>query len=403
MEGHLKRIFLGLVIFIVAAIIYHAWRIQRPGFGLFDVLNNSANPTSSSEGEKYTAQEKPRLSDSDVPGLAKFSEESAKLAGAVLPSVVSVNINAKKNIPILRDALGRIWSRQVDDRRLGSGVIISKEGHVITNYHVVQGTQKVQVTTNDRKTYNAEVIGGDPKADIAVIRIITKPGDRTEFPALSFANSNDVKVGQVCFAVGNPFGLSGTVTQGIISATQRRLSDDGNDLIQTDTVINPGNSGGPLVNIRGEIVGINVAIFIGDGNVHVWQGVGLAIPANDAQTAFKAIMSRGSGVAAQGYLGLKVIRDTVAVDSSLGAKHGAIVAEVMEGSPAAQAGLQEGDIILGFDKRPFNDPSQLMQLINGTPPGKQVEVMVLRDGHVFTLTATVQQAPAKAAAKQAGQ
>ena len=387
MTEYLRRILLVLAIFTLSGFSYLEWRRNQSGYGLLDLIQGRTL----AKTDNYSVPDKAKLTDADVPGLAKFSEESSKLAAAVLPSVVSVNTTGKRIEVLYRDVFGRpIFERQVDDPRLGSGVIVSKEGHVITNFHVVQNSQRVQITTQDRQTYEAEAIGGDPKADIAVLRIVS---DRKDFPALKFANSDEVKVGQLVFAIGNPFGLAGTVTQGIISATQRRLSDDGNDLLQTDTVINPGNSGGPLVNYRGEVVGINVAIFTGETRLHAWQGVGLAIPANDANAAFKSIMTNGTSTPkqARGYLGLSVYQQTVAVDSSLGgSRRGAIVAQVSPGSPAADAGIQEGDVVLQYAGRNFNDPMGLIRLIDGSQPGQKVSILLVRNGRLITVSAVVQ-------------
>jgi len=387
MTGHLKRILLAIVIFLAAALIYRLYRDTQPGYSVFDLLQGK-----SAGSQSYTPAKNSVLAPQDVPVLARFNEESTKVVAAVLPSVVSVNTTGKRVEVIFRDVFGRpLVGRQVDDPRLGSGVIVSKEGHVVTNYHVVQNSQKIQITTGDHQTFNAELVGTDSNTDIAVLHILSA---RKDFPALHFANSDEVKVGQLVFAVGNPFGLSGTVTQGIISATQRHFSDSGNDLLQTDTVINPGNSGGPLVNISGEIVGINVAIYRGETRINVWQGVGLAIPSNDVSNAFTAIMNHGSSAPVNGYLGLTVLPDPVSVDSSLGGtRRGAMVAEVAPGSPAANSGLQEGDVIVKFGDRNFNGPNELMQLVNSAQPGQTIPIVVVRNSRLLVVNATVQRMP----------
>ncbi len=192
---------------------------------------------------------------------------------------------------------------------LGSGVIVSKEGHILTNYHVVRNAQQIQVTTFDHKTHEAKLLGADADMDIAVLQI----ADGATYPPLPFADSDKTRVGEMAFAFGSPFGFEFTVSRGIVSATQRRLSEVGNDYIQTDTVINPGNSGGPLVNYLGEIIGINVSIYTENQNAHSWQGIGLALPANDAKAAFEAVLGKNPRI--PGYLGADV--DMLRIESNM--------------------------------------------------------------------------------------
>lgn len=380
MVDHIRRIIIAIAIFVVAGLLYQRWRENHGGYGLFDLL---AGKTGAGQ-EKFSTQTTPKLTDSDVPGLARLSEESTKLAAAVLPAVVSINTRTVGKVPV-ENVFGLPLYRYGVSPGLGSGVIVSKEGHVVTNFHVIKDAAQIKVTTNDHKVHDAEVIGIDDRVDIAVLRI-TGGG---EFPALSFASSDEARVGQVVFAVGNPFGLSGTVTQGIISATQRRLSDSGNDLLQTDTVINPGNSGGPLVDIHGAIIGINVSIFTGDQNVHAWQGVGLAIPANEVRTAFERIMHRGAPVV--GYLGIDV--SLVSLDRD-GRVLGAQIDVVGAGSPAAKAGLLPGDIIVKFAGRSIESATDVIKYIQMTKPGEKVSITVLRDNQALEITATIERRPA---------
>jgi S1-C subfamily serine protease len=278
---------------------------------------------------------------------------------------------------------------------LGSGVIVSKEGHIVTNYHVVQNfvvvdkIPQIKVTLDDGTSYAADFVNADPALDIAVIKI---KGGKKDFPTLEFADSDQVRTGETVFAVGNPFGLAGTVTRGIISATQRQLSDSVSDLLQTDTVINPGNSGGPLVNVRGEIVGINVAIFMGAEKVHSWQGVGLAIPSNNAKEALQSILKQG--VPESGYLGIEVQGQPVKVDSTTGGTIvGAMIESALPGSPAAQAGLKTGDVITKFAGRNFEDIRGLMLLIRKARPGQQIPIVVVREEKLVTINVTIQPRP----------
>jgi len=394
MLEHFRRILLVLVIFFVAGWLYKQWRDDHGGYGLFDLLKGRDG-----SAQNYTAAQKPVLKAGDMPSLAAFSAESAKLAQAVLPSVVSIDTDTVK-----RERTGFFLSYQYRViPGLGSGVIVSKEGHIVTNNHVVAGTSQILVTTNDQKTYQAEVVGADTQLDIAVLKII---GGEGEFPALSFGNSDSAKVGQLVFAVGNPFGLSGTVTQGIISATQRSISDiwaprkaegpplgngTGNRLLQTDTVINPGNSGGPLVNIYGEIVGINVSIYTSNEKVQAWQGVGLAVPANDVRAAFQSIMEQGPPQT--GYLGITLQQRPVAIGSGFNATLGVVVDEVQPNSPAMVAGLRPGDVIAALNGKSLDSPDQVFLAVRATPPGNKITFTVIRNQRPETLTATIRPRP----------
>lgn len=383
---HLRRLVFALLVFALAAVLFGLWRGQRDDYGLLDLLKGKKPPA-----EAFTAPAAAQLKLDDVQVLAKLNEESAKLAAAVLPSVVSVN--TKTVIPG-RQFVDPFWGRVYRERArifpgLGSGAIISKEGHVITNWHVIDRADDIQVTMNDKKTYAATVVNADRSRDVALLKI---QSNRKDFPALVFANSDDAKVGQIVFAVGNPFGLSGTVTQGIISARDRFLSDDALDYLQTDTVINPGNSGGPLVNIRGEILGVNVAIYRGDQNVESWQGVGLAIPANEAKAIVDEFVKRaasGGGAAkGPGYLGLTVSRDLVRIDARVGAGTiGVLVEDVVAGSAAEIAGLEVGDIITKFNGRQFRSQEELFSLIKAAGAGTAVKIQVLRGDETLDLAA----------------
>lgn len=385
MFEHIRRILLVIIIFMAATWLYRQWQARQGGQSLFDFIQ-----TEGTKPEKFTAPTGAKLSATDVPGLARLSEESAKLASTVLPTVVSIDTATISRVAV-RDIFGYLRGYRNDvSPGLGSGVIVSKEGHVLTNYHVIKGATQIKITTNDRKSYKTEIIGADSQLDIAVLKIV---GGGNNFPALSFANSDEVQPGQVVFAVGNPFGLTGTVTQGIISATQRRFSDTSNPLLQTDTVINPGNSGGPLVNIYGELIGINVAIYSRSAaNTQAWQGVGLAIPSNDVKLSFQAIMNRGAPVL--GFLGIEVSPEPVAVDSALGTTLGAMIETVNEGSPAAKAGIQVGDVIMQFGPRTFASIDELMLMIAKARPGQEVPMILVRNGRILNIKAQIAPRPA---------
>jgi S1-C subfamily serine protease len=265
---------------------------------------------------------------------------------------------------------------------------------------VIVDVAEVQIITNDNKKYPARILGTNPDRDIALLKI---ESHRTDFPALKFANSDEAQVGQIVFAVGNPFGLSGTVTQGIISARDRHLSDSQLDYLQTDTVINPGNSGGPLVNIFGEIVGINVAIYRGDETVRAWQGVGLAVPANEARTiveGIKATMKVNAAKTAgltstgRGFLGLEVSSEPVEIDPVWGtARRGALITDISPGSPAAEAGLKPGDVVTKFQGMAFRSPGDLLQIIRTQPPESEVKLEVIRNSKIGDIIARLGERP----------
>lgn len=365
---HLRRILLAVTIFLVVGWLYKTWRDQQPGPGLFNFLSQ---PESGG-----------RIQDTDIPNLVALDREISLLAAKVLPSVVSINTSTVK-----REPLGFFFgyeNRVIPG--LGSGVIVSSEGHILTNNHVIAGTNQILVTTNDQRTYQAVVVGTDVVADVAVIKIV----DVSEnFPVLEFADSDDVQVGQMVFAVGNPFGLSGTFTQGVISATQRRFSDTSNNLLQTDTVINPGNSGGPLVSIHGEIIGINFSIYRGDDKVQAWQGIGLAIPANDVKASWEAIMH--TRPVSTPYLGIGLQKP--GLDSSIDTGVGVVIETVNPGSPADKAGLKVGDVIVTVNKDTITSPHELFLLVRSSSIGEIMTFRILRNNQPLTLQAQIQARP----------
>jgi serine protease Do len=386
MLEHLRRILIAIAIFACAGLLYRQWRVGNGGYGLFQMLAGQPAPGKLEKAER-------RLNDDDVPALLKLSEESAKLAAAVLPSVVS--IDTKELTTKVKSFNGIPFQSTSLEPGLGSGVIVSAAGHIVTNFHVLQNVAvldhipQIAVTTQDHKRYEVEIVGMDPYVDIAVLRI---KGGKGDFPALPFANSDAVRTGESVFAVGNPFGLTGTVTRGIISATQRRLSDSVSDFIQTDTVINPGNSGGPLVNVHGEIVGINVAIYMGEEKVHSWQGVGLAVPSNDAKATFDVLLKHG--VPQSGYLGVEFDEKVVSLQTTLGASlKGALVSDVVPRSPAEKAGLKKGDVIIKFGDQPVDDLLQIKIRMRNARPGQSLSMVVVRGEKEITLNATIQTRP----------
>jgi S1-C subfamily serine protease len=394
MENALRLLF-ALFVFLVAALVFGIWRQDGDSYGLMNLVRSE-----SPDGEKLPAAGA-KLSLKDVSVLSRMNEEFAKLSAAVLPSVVSINTKTVRRGEVRwHPFFGLVGERARIIPGLGSGAIFSKDGFVITNYHVIVDVAEVQIITNDNKKYPARILDANPDRDIALLKI---ESHRTDFPALKFANSDEVQVGQIVFAVGNPFGLSGTVTQGIISARDRHLSDSQLDYLQTDTVINPGNSGGPLVNIFGEIVGINVAIYRGDENVRAWQGVGLAVPANEARTIVEGIKATMKANAAKtagltstgrGFLGLEVSSEPVEIDPVWGtARRGALITDISPGSPAAEAGLKPGDVVTKFQGMAFRSPGDLLQIIRTQPPESEVKLEVIRNSKIGDIIARLGERP----------
>ena len=383
-----RRLIFAFTVFAVATLAFTLWRSGRSGYGLLNLVQGQPPGE-----EKFTAPTAPKLDLGDMRVLSAMNDEFAKLSAAVLPSVVSINTKTvRRGQTAWHPFFGLVSGRPQVIPGLGSGAIISKEGHGITNYHVIADVSEVQVITNDNKKHNARILGASRERDIALLKI---EGGKNDFPALTFADSDAAKVGQIVFAVGNPFGLSGTVTQGIISARDRHLSDSQMEYLQTDTVINPGNSGGPLVNIRGEMIGINVAIYRGDENVRAWQGVGLAVPAKEAKAVIDAILaqtSKGTTHAAtgMGYLGLELSPETVAIDTGSGSPTiGAFITDLDSQSPSVVAGRAQGDVITDIHGRSFTSPRELLEIIRSLPPGTRTQVTIYRDNQLIKLPITI--------------
>ena len=267
-------------------------------------------------------------------------------------------------------------------RSLGSGFIMDPKGYIITNNHVVEGADKITVRLIGGKEFKASIKGRDPKTDLALIQITNPPPD---LPNLKLGDSDAVRVGDWVMAVGNPFGLSHTVTQGIISAKGRVIGAGPYDnFLQTDASINPGNSGGPLLNLNGEVVGINAAILASG------QGIGFAIPSNMAKSVIPQLLEKGK--VTRGMIGVLVQNVTPELAKSFGLSEpkGALVAEVNPDSPAEKAGIQRGDIIIEFNGHPIHEMNELPRLVADTPPGTKAHLKVLREGKEkdFTLTVT---------------
>jgi serine protease Do len=321
-----------------------------------------------------------------------MSSPFTALAEKCTPSVVNVKVTkvekagfGEMQIPApFRDFFNQPGSRQLPQDRTvqgtGSGIIISKDGYILTNNHVVEGGKELVVTMADKGEFKAQLVGADPKTDLAIVKI--DAGEN--LPAANIGDSDQIKVGDWVLAIGNPFGLSQTVTSGIVSAKGRVIgAGPYDDFIQTDASINPGNSGGPLFNMKGEVIGINTAI-IAEG-----QGIGFAIPVNSAKPLIPQLETNGE--VTRGYLGANI--QSIDPDLSKALKmeqsKGALVAEVVPGGPAEKAGIKAGDVIVSFDGKPVNDSHDLPAMVAATTIGRKVPINLVRNGKAIEISAVI--------------
>ena len=371
---HPRRLLLFLVIGILAG--YAWWRFDHR--------------TARRVSEKSASAVAPRLSLDDVKVLVAIDAEYTKLVQSVVPGVVSITssrtVTQLAPLTIEDLLMGRQRSQLAKSTSLGSGVIVSKEGHILTNHHVVAGMTEVRVQLTDGRNLPAKLIGSDPVTDIAVLRI-----DAANIEALPLGESDDLRAGQQIFAVGNPYGLEESVTRGIISAKGRQTASDSSiEYIQHDAAVNQGNSGGPLLNVRGEIVGINSAIFSRTGG---WQGISFAIPSNTARRILEGIIKNGRMV--RSYLGvvMQEITPELARNFALADMDGAIIIQITPDSPAARSGLRPGDVVLTVNGRRVKGVTQLRQIIASAEIGQELELGFVRAGAAITVKAKVAEMP----------
>jgi Do/DeqQ family serine protease len=327
---------------------------------------------------------------------AELQLSFAPVVHRVAPAVVNVyaarvveNRNPFMNDPLFRQFFGAVPREQVL-RSLGSGVIIDPAGLVVTNYHVIEGASEVKVALADKREFDAEIALKDEHSDLAVLRL---KGATERFAALEFGNSDDLQVGDVVLAIGDPFGIGQTVTHGIVSAlarTQVGISDY-RFFIQTDAAINPGNSGGALVDLNGKLIGINTAIYSRSGGS---QGIGFAIPANMVRVVVTSARG-GSAAVMRPWLGAKLQEVTPEIAESLGLKRpsGALVANIASGGPAARAGIKTGDVIVSIDGTTVDDPNSFDYRFATKPLGGNAQVALLRQGREMTVPVGLQSAP----------
>jgi S1-C subfamily serine protease len=327
-----------------------------------------------------------------LPMLSQLDGEVTSLIDRVVPSVVSISARmdnpALDRIRQLRQLLG-IGDPGEPKPELGSGAIISSDGHILTNFHVISGASRVDVQLSDGRTLPAKFLGADQQADIAVLKI-----DASGLPPLPFADSNAARVGQLVFAIGNPLGLQETVTQGIISGKGRRaVAGLATDFIQTDAAINPGNSGGPLVNARGEIVGINNSIVFDSKSNNYAQGISFAIPSNVAQRVYDDVVKRGR--ISRPWFGANTwpLTPQIATELKLGTSTGNLVLSVVGNSPASRAGIVAGDVLQEFDGSPVRDSVDIINRLSELKEGDRVNVTVWRKGQRIQIPVVVEGQP----------
>jgi serine protease Do len=316
-----------------------------------------------------------------------ISKAFKQVARDVTPAVVNIQSTRQIQAPQLRQRMPFFFGpsprnpqmmpeeqQSFEQRSEGSGVIVDPEGYILTNSHVVSGASEVDVRLSDDRSFLAEVVGVDEKTDLAVLMI-----NASDLPVAQLGNSDAMDIGDWVLAIGNPFGLDATVTAGIVSAKGRSRVGlaDYEDFIQTDAAINPGNSGGPLVNLNGEVIGINTAILSRSGG---FAGIGFAIPVNMAKNIMNSIISEGK--VTRGWLGVVIQDLTTDLAESFGydSREGVLVSDVMEGGPASAAGFQSGDIIISYDGRKVRDTNELRFMVAETAPGEKVPVEVFREG-----------------------
>ncbi len=328
-------------------------------------------------------------------GMLSYADAVAHAAPAVVNVYTAKRVTQRADPffddPQLRRFFGNATGRpqQQVQTSLGSGVIVSAQGYVLTNNHVIEGADEIQVMLADGRSVQAKLVGSDPESDLAVLRIALD-----KLPTITLGDSQHLRVGDVVLAIGNPFGVGQTVTHGIVSATGRNHLgiNTFEDFIQTDAAINPGNSGGALISPDGTLIGINTAIFSRTGGS---QGIGFAIPVSLVQGVMRQIIEHGSVV--RGWLGIETQDLTPEMAQGIGMRdgHGVLVSGILRGSPAHQAGLAPGDVITHIDESPVTDAGNALKLIAAHAPGSRIHLQGLRAGGAFSVNAEVGTRPAQ--------
>ncbi|MFO7956991.1 MAG: DegQ family serine endoprotease [Candidatus Brocadiia bacterium] len=355
------------------------------------ILTTPSPPPAAAQQGSAVAEKSSEAAELDTAELAEFAGKLENIfqhaAEKVQPAVVAVKttkiVRAPQldfGDPFLERFFGQMPQREQRRPGLGSGMILDKEGHILTNNHVIRDVDELTVSLADGREFDAEVIGTDEKTDLAVIGLTDEVSD---LPHVEFADSDSLRIGQWVLAIGNPFGLTHTVSAGIVSATGRTGMGvaEYESMIQTDAAINPGNSGGPLVNLEGKVVGINTAIFSRTGGS---LGIGFAIPSNMAVPILDDLKAGREVV--RGHLGVYIAELTADMAEMFGLEdtRGVLIQEVQDGSPAAEAGFKAGDVILTYNGEQVTKPGHLQRLVTVTDPGTRVAIELWRDGETLT-------------------
>ena len=377
-RGNLPGFLLFLLALALGVGALSFWKMMQPetpsSSGVILHGGNSSSP----------AERVPLTSDRS---LEAMDAEFTNLVDHVIPSVVSITTTAAPDREALvRQFFGLGGGRLTPATNMGSGMIVSPEGYIVTNWHVINGASVVSVQLSDGRTLPARVAGADQRSDIAVLKV-----EAEGLTPIAFGDSELVKVGQMVFAVGNPFGLQETVTQGIISAKGRRtVSEAANEFFQTSTTINPGNSGGPLIDIHGKVIGINNFIISRSGGS---EGISFAIPSNVARRVYEDIVQRGRVIHPWFGVVMRPLTESLARQLGLPDTHGALVAATLANSPAERSGLQGGDVILSFSGRPIRDDKELRNRVAEAEVGTPASFTVLRQGKPLDLSVVMEEEP----------
>src|SRR5512143_661897 len=382
---------------------------RKSSYVLITVLRIVIGSTASVHGaaretEKGVSQESANF-------LKKLSLALDEVADAARPAVVNISTTSTVtmqenpfgdmfNDPFFRRFFGDQFEhpgqkRQYKSSALGSGVIVSEQGYILTNNHVVKGAEEIKVILYDKREFKGKLVASDPRTDIAVVKI-----DAKDLPTVKFGASSKLKTGDVVLAIGSPFGLNQTITMGIVSAVGRSHIGlaDLEDFIQTDAPINPGNSGGALVNANGELVGINTAIFSTSGG---YMGIGFAIPSDMVKSVMDSIIKHGKVI--RGWLGVTIQNLTADLAKSLNIKEtaGALISGVEKDSPADKAGLKRGDLIVELNGKKVDDSTMLRNMVSQSAPGTKADFKIMREGKEKTVTTTLGEYKEKQVVKKA--
>jgi Do/DeqQ family serine protease len=366
----------ALPILLIAALISYAvyrYALRAPGRG----------------PESFTPAPQSRVNPEDIRVLEAVDREFTGIVEKVITSVVSINT---RGVRVTRDPMEEFFGIRRPRPRgqivssLGSGVIVSQEGHILTNHHVIEGMQEILIHLTDGREIPARLIGSDPVTDIAVLRI-----DAPNIQPLPIADSDQLRVGQQVFAIGNPFGLEASVTRGIISHKERRVGNDSNvEFIQTDAAVNRGNSGGPLINIRGEVIGINTAIKTEGGG---FIGISFAVPSNTARRILEGVIKVGRPL--RGYIGVMMQELTPDIAQQLGlpSVRGALVSDVSPNSPAARAGIVAGDVITKLNDRTVDDWRDFRSKLSERRVDETVSLQIIRQRKTLRVDVPIAEIP----------